>query len=393
MAGIYLHIPFCKKACNYCNFHFSTNLKTKSELVRAIQKELVFNVAYLQDHTIETIYFGGGTPSVLSADELDELISTIKTHYNAREVKEITIEANPDDLTLDYLKSIYNTPINRLSIGVQSFKEKDLRWMNRAHNARQAHESIENALKTGFKHLSVDLIYGLPESTTLDWLKNLETLAQFDVEHASCYALTVEGNTALHYAIENKKLPPVKDETMVRDFNLLMQFMPEHGFEQYEISNFARDAAFAQHNSNYWLGAWYLGVGPSAHSFNGSSRQWNGANNASYIKSLNDDILPFLKEELTLANKYNEYVMTRLRTSWGCSEKEILKRFGNETSVHFNQNIAQYLINGWVEIIKNKAEEVEINFNSFQTIPSDTIYKLSNKGKLHADLIASELFI
>ncbi len=374
MAGIYLHIPFCKKACNYCNFHFSTNLKTKTELVRAIKKELILNVDYLQNQNIETIYFGGGTPSVLSADELNELITIIKTCYNAKAVKEITIEANPDDLTPDYLKSIYDTPINRLSIGVQSFREKDLKWMNRAHNAQQAHNCINDALKVGFKHLSVDLIYGLPESTSLDWIQNLETLAQFDVEHASCYALTVEGNTALHYAIENKKLPPIKDETMVRDFNILMQFMSEHGFEQYEISSFARNGSYAKHNSNYWLGAWYLGVGPSAHSFNSTSRQWNGANNASYIKSLNEDILPFLKEELTMANKYNEYVMTRMRTRWGCTENEILEKFGKEILVHFRKNISNYVSNGWIK------KDLEI-------------FKLTNTGKLHADLIASELFI
>lgn len=342
--------------------------------MRAIEKELVLNADYLQNQPIETIYFGGGTPSVLSAFELNEIISTIDKHFNAKSPTEITIEANPDDLTADYLKSIFEqTSINRLSIGVQSFKETDLKWMNRAHNAQQAHESIENALKIGFKHLSVDLIYGLPESSSLDWLKNLETLAQFDVEHASCYALTVEGNTALHHAIENKKLPPVKDETMVRDFNLLMQFMPEHGFEQYEISNFARHGAYAQHNSNYWLGAWYLGVGPSAHSFNGSSRQWNVANNVSYIKSLDDDILPFLKEVLTPANKYNEYVMTRLRTRWGCTETEIYEKFGKERSQNFIQNITPFISNNWVKI-------------------EGDVYMLTNNGKLHADLIAAELF-
>ena len=343
-------------------------------MVSSIEKELVLNADYLQNQPIETIYFGGGTPSVLSAFELNEIISTIDKHYNAKSVKEITIEANPDDLTPDYLKSIFEqTSINRLSIGVQSFKETDLKWMNRAHNAHQAHESIENALKIGFKHLSVDLIYGLPQSSSLDWLKNLETLAQFDVEHASCYALTVEGNTALHHAIENKKLPPVKDETMVRDFNLLMQFMPEHGFEQYEISNFARQGAYAHHNSNYWLGAWYLGVGPSAHSFNGSSRQWNIANNASYIKSLEGDILPFLKEELTLTNKYNEYVMTRLRTRWGCTETEIYEKFGKESSQNFIQNITPFISNNWVKI-------------------EGGVYTLTNNGKLHADLISSDLF-
>lgn len=381
MAGIYIHIPFCKKACNYCNFHFSTNLKTKTELVRAIQKELILNADYLQNQKIETIYFGGGTPSILSADELNGIITTIKTHYNFQTLHakslpiEITIEANPDDLTFDYLKSIYETtPINRLSIGVQSFKEKNLKWMNRAHNAQQAHDCIEDALKIGFKHLSVDLIYGLPESTSLDWIQNMETLAQFDVAHASCYALTVEGNTALHYAIENKKIPPVKDETMVRDFNLLMQFMPDHGFEQYEISSFARNGAYAQHNSNYWLGAWYLGIGPSAHSFNGTSRQWNGSNNASYLKNLDDGILPFLKEELTLANRYNEYVMTRLRTRWGCLEHEVGEKFGTEILAHFKKIISIFVSSGWI------SKELEI-------------FKLTNVGKLHADLIASELFV
>ncbi len=349
-------------------------------MVASIQKELILSVDYLQGQPIETVYFGGGTPSVLSADDLNGIIETVKKYYNVQtqniaSVQEITIEANPDDLTPDYLKSIFEeTSINRLSIGVQSFKESDLKWMNRAHNAEQAYRSIENALKIGFKHLSVDLIYGLPNSTSLDWLKNLETLAQFEVEHASCYALTVEGNTALHHAIENKKLPPVKDETMVRDFNLLMQFMPEHGFEQYEISNFARDGAYAQHNSNYWLGAWYLGVGPAAHSFNGSSRQWNVANNVSYLKSLDDDILPFIKEELTLSNKFNEYVMTRLRTRWGCSETEMREKFGKENTQKFLKNISSFVSNKWV-----KSE--------------NEIYTLTNIGKLHADLIAAELFL
>ena len=318
MAGIYIHIPFCRKACHYCNFHFSTSLKQKDELLAAILKEIEIQKKYLNTAEIETVYLGGGTPSVLSIKDLDILFKTLDTHFTIKDTAEITLEANPDDLSLDYLQELkQHSRINRLSIGIQSFSEEDLLWMNRAHNAIDAKACIEYAQDAGFDNLTVDLIYGAPTTSDEQWLKNMKTVFDYDIPHISCYALTVEKDTALHNLVKKGKMPPIDEEKSARHFEMLMFEMKRFGYLHYEISNFAQPNHFARHNSNYWLGVPYLGLGPSAHSFDGTSRQWNIANNAVYIKSLNDNKVPFERENLTPAQRYNEYVMTTLRTIWG----------------------------------------------------------------------------
>jgi oxygen-independent coproporphyrinogen III oxidase len=349
-------------------------MKSKSELVVAIAEELDLQKDYLKNEPLETIYFGGGTPSVLTATELNFLFDKIYTLYKIAPNPEITLEANPDDLNFDYLKSLREeTPINRLSIGIQSFAEEDLRWMNRAHNAIEARMCIEYAQDAGFDNLTVDLIYGSPTTTDEQWLQNLQIVFDYDIPHISCYALTVEEGTALDNFVKKGKRPNVDEERAARHFEMLMDEMRRNGFLHYEISNFALPDRFARHNSNYWLGATYLGVGPSAHSFDGVSRQWNVAHNPQYVKALRDGNVPFTREDLTTTQRYNEYVMTTLRTIWGCDPIEINARFGKEYLKHFNQKIMQP--------IKN------------QTVTTDgKKYFLSDKGKLLADRITMELF-
>lgn len=373
MAGLYLHIPFCKKACHYCNFHFSTSLKQKEELLLALERELELQSDYLEGATLDSIYLGGGTPSVLSADELKKLFAKIQAIHPVAENAEITLEANPDDLSLDYLRALKNTPINRFSIGVQSFHDKDLLLMNRAHDSRESMACIENALTVGFDVMSIDLIYGIPGLSDEEWEENLNRFFAFGIPHLSSYCLTVEPQTALAHFVEKGKIPPVDEDQAARQFEQLIKVAKEQGFHHYEISNFAKPGYEAVHNANYWRSVPYLGVGPSAHSFNQVSRQWNIANNANYIRSINTGKIPFEKEMLTPAQRYNEYVMTSLRTSWGCEVKKI-KEIDPAFVTHF-ENLAQpFLYN-------------------HQLLFSDNTYYLSEAAKFLADGIASDLFI
>jgi oxygen-independent coproporphyrinogen III oxidase len=373
MAGIYLHIPFCKQACHYCNFHFSTSLRNKEALLAALQQEIRLQKDYLQNAPIETVYFGGGTPSLLSADEINQLFEVLQQYHSISPKAEVTLEANPDDLSEAKLRSYQQTPINRLSIGIQSFSETDLRYMNRAHNSDEAKTCVQRAQSIGFQNLTVDLIYGSPTTSNAQWLENLETVVRLNVPHLSCYCLTVEPDTALGRFVEKGKVAPVSDAHGAVQFELLMSFLEQNGYEQYEISNFAQPNCYAQHNSNYWSGIPYLGLGPSAHSFNGTSRQWNVANNANYIQQLGQQQLPFEIEHLTLAQRYNEYVMTSLRTMWGCNLDKI-NEFGTSFSTYFLENSASFLKEGLIlEKEKNK-------------------FVLSNQARFRADGIASELF-
>jgi oxygen-independent coproporphyrinogen III oxidase len=374
LAGIYIHIPFCRKACHYCNFHFSTSLRYKEEMINAIVKEIDLQKNYLNDNILDTIYLGGGTPSVLTINDLDVLFKKIYTLFSVKSDAEITLEANPDDLNSDYLKALKNgTPINRLSIGVQSFSEDDLLWMKRTHNALEARTCIEYAQDAGFDDLSVDLIYGSPTTSDEQWLHNLEVVFEYDIPHISCYSLTVEQGTALHNHVKNGKSAPVDEEKSSRHFEILMSEMKRNGYLHYEISNFAQPECFAKHNSNYWLGVPYLGIGPSAHSFDGVSRQWNIAHNAQYLKSLANGTVPFTKEELTDTQRYNEYIMTSLRTIWGCDPVVINSRFGKKYLSYFNQHVVQFVQNQLVMTDGKK-------------------YFLTDNGKLFADKIAMELF-
>jgi oxygen-independent coproporphyrinogen-3 oxidase len=371
MAGIYLHIPFCKKACHYCNFHFSTSLKHKDEMIGAMLWEIELQAGYLEGEAVETIYLGGGTPSLLDPGELNLLFDKIQRHFSLAEGPlEITLEANPDDLHAEKVKQLRQTPVNRLSIGIQSFQDEELARMNRAHRSAQALAAIHLVRDAGFENLTVDLIYGSPTTTHAQWAANLQQVFDLEIPHLSCYCLTVEEKTALWHFVKSGKAAPVEEEHAEAQFTYLMSAAGLNGYEQYEISNFARPGWYSRHNSSYWKGTKYLGIGPSAHSFNGRARQWNVANNAQYIKALQADNLPFQREVLTAEQRYNEYVMTSLRTSWGCDVKQI-RELGFES--YFLENVAP--------LVKESLIHQHGNF-----------FFLTEKGKFLADGIASSLF-
>lgn len=375
MAGIYIHIPFCKQACVYCNFHFSTSLKLKDEMLAAIHAELEFQKRYLENPAIETIYLGGGTPSLLTADEISRLTDHIASHYDIGGLKEYTIETNPDDLTPGYIQSLKNTPVNRFSIGVQSFFEADLQYMNRAHNAQEADYAIKAVQDAGFSNITIDLIYGTPGLTDNNWQHNLQQVSKLGIPHFSAYALTVEEKTALHHNIKAGKSQPVNPEQAAHQFEMLMDFAAQTGFEHYEISNLAKPGHRALHNTNYWLGVPYIGIGPSAHSFNGATRQWNIANNSLYIKSLlADKQLSFELEVLTVQQRLNEYIMTSLRTVWGLSLDKVGKEWGSEYAD---------------AILKDSERFIEEK----KLVRDNNSLMLTNKGRLFADYIAGELFV
>lgn len=372
MAGIYIHIPFCRKACYYCNFHFSVSQQLLPEMVDAIAKEVVLRSNYISEN-ISTIYFGGGTPSLLPGENLKKILNTINTIFTVDAGAEITLEANPDDINEGKLIEWKDVGINRLSIGAQSFFNDELKWMNRAHDAEQAYASIVLSKQKGFENITVDFIYGTPNLTDEGWLINLNKARELDVPHLSCYALTVESKTALFKMIEQKKKENIDADKQGRQFEILMQWAAENGYEHYEISNFARPGFRSRHNSSYWQGKPYLGLGPSAHSYNGISRQWNIASNALYIKSINENKVPFETEILTPIQIINEYIMTALRTSEGISLQQLLQLSNQKT----------------VENIINDAQKfIQQNLMLQQ---SDTLI-LTQKGKLFADGIASDLF-
>lgn len=330
MAGIYVHIPFCKQACNYCNFHFSTNKQLIPEMVDAICKEALLRKNYLSEK-VETLYLGGGTPSLLNEEELHKILTTIHSLFSLGEDMEITLETNPDDISAESLLRWKSLGINRLSIGIQSFEEKELLWMNRAHNAIEAYQCIGLAKEAGFNNMSIDLIYGTASLTDEIWEKTLELAFQSGVPHLSCYALTVEPKTALHHHIMKGRQADMDPEKQSRHFSILTKAASSAGFEQYELSNFAKPGFRSRHNSNYWKEAAYLGIGPSAHSFNKTSRQWNIANNALYIESLKKDEIPFEIETLSIQDQWNEYIMTSLRTVEGISLQKIATDWGEES--------------------------------------------------------------
>jgi oxygen-independent coproporphyrinogen III oxidase len=373
MAGIYIHIPFCKQACNYCDFHFSTSMKMKSSFVKALVQEIELRKRDLGKQVLSSIYIGGGSPSLLSSSELKVIFEKLKDCFTISSDAEITLEANPDDLTFEKIQDLKLSPINRLSIGVQSFRDEDLKFMNRAHSATEALQSISMCQEAGFNNLSIDLIYGTPGMTNEAWHANLSTCFSLNVPHVSSYALTVEENTALYHQIAKSKIAPVSEKQSAAQFEILMQEMDKQGYEQYEISNFCKPNSYSRHNSSYWKKDNYLGLGPSAHSFIGSKRLWNVSNNVKYIKSLSEKILPIQEEELSVQNQYNEYVMTSLRTIWGCSMNYLIENFSDELAHYFKEEVAKY-------VSSKDVKEV------------DGIYTLTPKGKLLADGIASDLF-
>ncbi|MFY8213069.1 MAG: radical SAM family heme chaperone HemW [Flavobacterium sp.] len=352
MAGIYIHIPFCKQACHYCDFHFSTSVKSKSQLLDALVQEIHLRKDSWLDEAVETIYFGGGTPSVLTAVELNWILDAVFSHFPVIEQPEITLEANPDDLTPDYLLALSQTRINRLSIGIQSFFDVDLQLMNRAHNALQAKECLALAT-TYFDNITLDLIYGMPNLSTDNWRQNIETALSFGVPHISAYALTVEPKTALHHFIQNKQLPALDEALAEAHFRLLVETLETNGFIHYELSNFGKPNYFSRNNSSYWLGKKYMGIGPSAHSFDGQTRSWNVSNNAKYIKSIEKGVLPSESEILSMQDRYNEYIMTGLRTIWGVSLLQVEHQFGSDYLDYVQKQAQPHLDSGLLQLVQD----------------------------------------
>ena len=372
MSGIYIHIPFCKQACHYCDFHFSTSMKKKEEMVMAIAKEIRMRKNEAVNERIETIYFGGGTPSVLTSSEIDFLIKEVYENYEVAENPEITLEANPDDLSKDRILELSRSKINRLSIGIQSFFEDDLQLMNRAHNSVEAMKCLEVATKY-FDNISIDLIYGVPAMSNEKWKQNIETALSFGILHISSYALTVEPKTALKKLIQTGKIAAPQDEVAQEHFAILVEMLETNNFIHYELSNFGKANYFSKNNSAYWLGKKYIGIGPSAHSYDGVSRSWNVSNNALYLKSIQDNKLPNEIEILSITDRYNEYIMTGLRTIWGVSLDRIETEFGMEYLNYLNKQVRKFLEDDLVFIENN-------------------ILKPTAKGKFLSDGIASDLF-
>ena len=378
MAGIYLHIPFCKQACHYCDFHFSTSLKRKDELVQCLVKEISLRKDELNDATVETIYFGGGTPSLLTIEELNLLIETVYKNFKVVDSPEISLEANPDDLSTKQIHELADSRINRLSIGIQSFFDEDLLMMNRAHTSVEAKESLTEATRH-FDNITIDLIYGIPNMTNDRWRENLQIAFDFGISHISSYALTIEPKTALATFILQGKYPNVSEETALEHFNTLVAETSKQGFVQYEISNFGKQDYFSKHNSSYWQGKPYLGIGPSAHSFDGKQRSWNVSNNIKYIKAIQQNEIPSEREILSDKDSFNEYIMTGLRTTWGVSLDSVQENFGLEFKNHLLKKSLKFIEENLL-IISNESEKPQI-------------LRTTSKGKFLADGIASDLFL
>ena len=373
MSGIYIHIPFCKQACHYCDFHFSTSMKKKVEMVLALAKEMELRKDEFQNEIIETIYFGGGTPSILTIDDLQFLIDTVYKHYKVVENPEITLEANPDDLDEETILKYANSPINRLSIGIQSFFEDDLQLMNRAHNSAEAKKCLAFATQY-FENISIDLIYGMPNMSNEKWLQNIETALSFNIPHISSYALTIEPKTALHKMIKSGTIPNLDDDVSQQHFHILIDKLQENGFVHYELSNFGKPNYFSKNNTAYWLGKKYIGIGPSAHSFDGKARSWNVSNNSLYLKAITENKLPSESEILSKTDQYNEYIMTGLRTIWGVSLEKIETEFGSNYLDYLRQQAEKYISDNLLKVENNTL-------------------KTTKKGKFLCDGIASDLFL
>jgi oxygen-independent coproporphyrinogen-3 oxidase len=373
MAGIYIHIPFCRKACHYCNFHFSTQTQHINAFVEALLIEIELRENYICS-PIQTLYFGGGTPSLLSAEQISSIVKKLQTNFDLTQLEEFTLEANPDDISSDNLLLWKNMGVNRLSLGIQSFQNEALAWMNRAHEVNQSHQAIQIAQDAGFNNISIDLIYGTPHYTKAHLLADLKIIEDYKIPHVSCYALTVEEKTALHSMIEKGKIQNVVTEVQAEHFEIIVDYLNNIGFEHYEISNFAKPGNRSKHNSSYWKGIPYVGLGPSAHSYNGTSRQWNVANNALYMQALEKRELPFEIEQLDQAAQYNEYMMISLRCIEGFDLKYIESSFGKAYGEH-TQSVIQKL----------ESQDVLEQTNNG--------YCLNKSAKFLADGIAAEFFI
>ncbi len=374
MNGIYIHIPFCKKVCYYCDFHFTVSLKLKDKVVKCIGEELFKRKDYLPSKIIETIYFGGGTPSILNVEEVSSFLNLIHKHFSVSGNPEITLEANPDDITSEYLSGLKAIGVNRLSIGIQSFADEDLQWMNRRHSASEAIYSIKLAQDAGFHNMNLDLIYGLPNLTTDRWKNNLDTFLSLQVPHLSAYHLTVEPKTVLGYYMRKGKMREIDEKDSIAHYNYLVETMKANDYLHYEISNFCTEGNYSKHNTNYWKQGTYLGLGPSAHSYNGHSRQWNVSVNSNYIEALENDQNYFEIEHLTEHERFNDYLLTHLRTTWGANFEEIRSQFGIKYTNHLQKELEKYLHSPLI------------------TITNEAI-TLTDQGMFVSDRIISELFI
>jgi oxygen-independent coproporphyrinogen-3 oxidase len=374
MAGLYIHIPFCKQACYYCDFFFSTNQEQRLEIIRAITNEIALQKDYLGGEILETIYFGGGTPSILLPSELTEILEAVQGNFAIADHTEVTLEANPDDLTKEKLKVLFDTGINRLSVGIQSFDDSVLKSLNRAHNNLMARCCIEDARKTGFENISIDLIYAIPQRPDEDWQKDIHHALEISPQHISSYSLTIEEKTVFGKWTKQGKMQPVDDDLAARQLGLLIDRLESANYEQYEVSNFSRPGFQSLHNSNYWKNKKYLGVGPSAHSYNGESRQYNVSNNATYLRSIQQEKIPCTLEVLTKHDKINEYLLTTLRTSWGADLRIMRERFLFDP---LKEN------NDYIQSLQGKG----------LIVVEGDILKLTRKGRFLADKIASDLFV
>lgn len=375
MAGIYLHIPFCKQACFYCDFHFSVSQKWRTEILQCIELELKQKAAFFADNeTIETIYFGGGTPSLLTPDEIYSLLSTIKNSYQVASNVEITLECNPDDLKSAYLSQLFKIGVNRLSIGIQSFDDAILKWMNRSHTNEQSLACIEAAGQVGFKDLTIDLIYGVPGLTDEKWIQTIDFALQLPINHLSAYGLTLEQNTPYAKLVTQKKYKKPSDESTSRHYEILVESIKNANWEHYEVSNYCKVRNYSKHNTSYWKQKKYLGVGPSSHSFDLNKRYWNVNSNAAYVKKVQANETTWEFEKLTEADKINELLLTGLRTQWGVNIEVLKEDFG-------------------YEVLNQHATEIAYWQREGQMILSKNWLKLTEKGWLFADYISSQLFV
>ena len=372
MAGVYIHIPFCRRACHYCDFHFTTNLKNTAAITNSILTEIELRSNYLNEEKVETVYFGGGTPSILPTHEIARILNGLRKTHSVDSTSEITLEANPEDLSPEKLKELRSIGINRLSLGTQSFIDSELRWMNRMHTSEQAKKAIKNAQEIGFDNISIDLIFGLPDQTIADWEFNLQAANSLNVQHVSSYGLTIEKKTVLNHRINSGEQKAPDEMLASRFLQMNMEFFPANGFEHYEVSNFAKPGFISKHNSSYWHGTTYLGLGPSAHSFNGYSRQWNVRSNAAYMNKMEAKESFFELETLSISDRINEHILTGLRTKWGV-QKVALEQIENGT---------------WNEVLKSANELDSKNLN----ITEDRI-TLTPSGIMLADKLTAELFV
>ncbi len=373
MSGIYIHIPFCSKKCTYCDFHFATQFSSyRTQMIAALLSEIELRKNSWSRETFSTLYFGGGTPSLLTQEELSHIIEALKKQYRLEEKIEITLEINPENCSITYLTDLKEIGVTRLSIGLQSSQQSQLDWMNRAHNSMEGIQAIKDAQRVGFNEISVDLMYGLPDLSDESWKKELKQLIELSPEHISAYCLTIEEKTLLSKWVNAKKMTVSTNDQQAEQFQLLQQTLAENGYEQYEISNFARNGFYAKHNTAYWQGKKYLALGPSAHGFDGEYRYWNIANNPEYIRQIEQKKLPETKELLSNLDQFNELIMTGLRTKWGVNKKQLFALL--TPSKQWWNELDAFILNGAI-------------------ISNDEVFVLSVEARLQADAIASELFV